>query len=116
MNKKHYIFLAIVLAIIGFKMFSSSAPSTTSANGGDYQLTLVTTPNPPTGGKDLLTVTVVDSAGKAVDNATVVMDINMTTMNMGSQSGTATPQGNGSYALNASFSMLGPWKIATTGQ
>ncbi len=114
MNKKHYIFLAIVLAIIGFKMFSSSAPSTTSANGGDYQLTLVTTPNPPTGGKDLLTVTVVDSAGKAVDNATVVMDINMTTMNMGSQSGTATPQGNGSYALNASFSMLGPWKIATT--
>lgn len=114
MNKKHYIFLAIVLAVIGFKVFSSSPSSTTSASGGDYQLTLATTPNPPTGGKNVLTVSVVDSAGKAVDGAAVIMDINMTTMNMGSQSGTATPQGNGAYALNASFSMLGPWKIATT--
>lgn len=114
MNKKHYIFLAIVLAVIGFRMFSSPAPSTTSANGGDYQLTLVTTPNPPTGGKNLLTVNVADSAGKVVEGATVVMDINMTTMDMGSQSGTATPLGDGAYALNASFSMLGPWKIATT--
>ena len=114
MNKKHYIFLVIVLAIIGFKAFSSSPSSMTSTNGGDYQLTLTTTPNPPTGGKNVLTVSVVDSAGKAVDGATVVMDINMTTMNMGSQSGTATPQGNGTYALNASFSMLGPWKIAMT--
>lgn len=114
MNKKHYVFLAIVLAVIGFKVLSSPSPSTTSASGGDYQLTLVTTPNPPTGGKDLLTVNIVDSAGKAVDGATVVMDINMATMNMGAQSGTATPQGNGAYALNASFSMLGPWKIATS--
>lgn len=114
MNKTHYIFLAIVLAVIGFKVFLSSPPSATSASGGDYQLTLVTTPNPPTGGKNLLTMSIVDSAGKTVDGATVVMDINMTTMNMGSQSGTATPQGKGAYALNASFSMLGPWKIATT--
>lgn len=114
MNKKHYIFIAIVLAVIGFKVFSLSPSSTTSANGGDYQLTLATTPNPPTGGKNVLTVSVVDSAGKAVDGAAVIMDINMTTMNMGSQSGTAMPQGNGAYALNASFSMLGPWKIATT--
>lgn len=114
MNNKHYIFLAIVLAVIGIKVFSSQAPSTTSASGGDYQLTLVTTPNPPTGGKNLLTVSVADGAGKTVDGAMVVMDINMTTMNMGSQSGTATPLGDGAYALNASFSMLGPWRIATT--
>lgn len=114
MNKKHYIFLVIVLAVIGFKVFSSSSPSSISASGGEYQLTLTTTPNPPTGGKNVLTVSVVDSAGKAVDGAEVIMDINMTTMNMGSQSGTATPQGSGAYALNASFSMLGPWKIATT--
>ena len=114
MNKKHYIFLAIILAVIGFKVFSSPSPSTTSASGGDYQLTLVTTPNPPTGGKNLLTVSVADNTGRVVDGATVVMDINMTTMNMGSQSGTATPQGKGDYALNASFSMLGPWKITTT--
>ena len=113
MNKKHFIFLAIVLAIIGFKVFLSPSPSTTVASGGDYQLTLVTNPNPPTAGKDLLTVSVMDSAGKAVDNATVIMDINMTTMNMGAQSGIATPQGSGSYALNANFSMRGPWKIAT---
>lgn len=114
MNKKHYVFLAIVLVFIGFKALSSSSPSTTSASGGEYQLTLVTTPNPPTGGKDLLTVNVANSFGKPVDGATVAMDINMATMNMGSQSGTATPLGGGAYALNANFSMLGPWKIATT--
>lgn len=114
MNKKHYIFLAIVLAVIGFKVFSSPSPSTTSASGGDYQLTLVTTPNLPVAGKDLLTVSVVDSAGQAVDGATVVMDINMTTMDMGAQSGTATAQGDGTYGLYANFSMRGPWKIATT--
>lgn len=112
MNKKHYIFLAIVLAIIGFKVFSSSSPSTTSA-GGDYQLSFVTSPNPPIAGKDLLTITVEDSAGKPIDDATVTFDINMTTMNMGAQNGTATPQGNGTYALYANFSMRGPWKVVT---
>ncbi len=112
MNKKYYIVLAILVAIIGFKLFSSSSQSTTSASGGDYQLSLVSDPNPPSTGKDLLTLSVMDSAGKAVDGATVVLDINMATMNMGSQSGTATPQGSGAYRLNANFSMGGPWKIS----
>lgn len=112
MNKKHYIFLTIVLAVIGIKVLSSPPP-TTSANGGDYELVLTTDPNPPVAGKDLLTVTITDSAGKAVDNATVAFDINMATMDMGAQNGTATPQGDGAYALYANFSMRGPWKIAT---
>ncbi len=114
MNNKHYIFLAIVLTIIGVKIFSSAPTSTTSANTGKYKITLVTSPNPPVAGKSLLTVTVLDSAGVAVNDATVEMDINMVTMNMGALTGTATPQGDGAYSMNAGFSMSGPWKIATT--
>lgn len=113
MNKKYYIFLVIVLAIIGFSVFSSPSPSTTGASGGDYELVLTTDPNPPVVGKGLLMVMVTDGAGKAVDNATVAFDINMTTMDMGAQNGTATPQGDGAYALYANFFMRGPWRIAT---
>ncbi len=114
MDRKILIGLAIGALLIGIKIYSSSPSTEISEVNSDDQLTLITDPNPPKAGKDILTMTVVDSAGKTVDGAVVTFDINMTTMNMGAQSGTATPQGNGKYSLSAMLSMRGPWKIAAT--
>jgi hypothetical protein len=38
----------------------------------------------------------------------------MTTMNMGTQKGTATSQGSGKYAATGRLSMRGPWRVSTT--
>ena len=37
----------------------------------------------------------------------------MTAMNMGTQQGNATSQGNGRYAATGTMSMRGPWKVTT---
>jgi len=34
-------------------------------------------------------------------------------MNMGTQQGNATSQGNGRYAASGQMSMRGPWKVTT---
>lgn len=48
-----------------------------------------------------------------MDNATVFFDLNMTSMNMGTQQGNATSQGDGRYAASGKMSMRGPWRIST---
>ncbi len=85
-----------------------------SAGANTEQLELVSQPNPPQLGNNTLVITVKDGAGKLVDNAKVSIDINMTTMNMGTQQGSATSQGNGKYAVAARLSMRGPWRVKTT--
>jgi len=76
------------------------------------QVELTAQQNPPALGNNIFVITVRDTTGKLVDNAKVNVDVNMTTMNMGTQQGIATSQGDGKYAASAKFSMRGPWRVS----
>ncbi len=112
-NKTLLIVLAVIVvavAILGWK--SMSTPS--SGTGSESGISLSTNPNPLRPGLATFMIDVKDKSGKPVDNATVTFDINMTAMNMGTQQGTATSQGNGRYSASGNMSMRGPWKVSTT--
>lgn len=91
-------------AIMGFNILSSSPKN--------KQISLTTVPNPPSLGPTILIILVKDKKGNAVKNATVSFDLNMTTMNMGIQRGTATSQSDGSYAATGRLTMRGPWRVS----
>ena len=101
---------AIIVVGLGWKVLSG--PSS-SAGTGSEAVTLTTDPNPLRTGPATFIIDVKDKTGKPVDNATVFFDLNMTTMNMGTQRGNATSQGNGRYAASGQMSMRGPWKVTT---
>lgn len=112
-NKYLLIALTIGVAIIvglGWKTLSGSGASTGS---GSEAISLTTNPNPLQMGTATFIIDVKDKTGKPVDNATVFFDLNMTAMNMGTQQGNATSQGNGKYAASGRMSMRGPWKVST---
>ncbi len=103
-------FAVLMIVIIG-GFFLLRNPGSAAA---DSQLTLTTQPAAAQVGNNTVMITVHDASGKEVDDAKVNVDVNMTTMNMGTQQGTATSQGNGQYAANTRFSMRGPWRISAT--
>lgn len=112
-NKYLLIALMIGVAIIvglGWKTLSVSGDST---GPGNEAVSLTTNPNPLQMGPATFIIAVKDKTGKPVDNATVSFDLNMTAMNMGTQQGNATPQGDGRYAASGRMSMRGPWKLST---
>ena len=100
------------IAILGWKVKSASVLGANSNSG--ESISLSTNPNPLRLGQATFMIDVKDKSGKPVDNATVSYDINMTTMNMGTQQGNATPQGNGRYSAVGSMSMRGSWRVRTT--
>lgn len=112
MNSKNTlsIILLVVIIIIGFLSFKFIFSGPTD-NGS--QISLLTNPNPPRLGQTTLIITVKDKNNRPVDNAKVFFDLNMTTMNMGTQQGNATSQGNGQYGATGSLSMGGPWAVRT---
>src|SRR3989344_8707453 len=99
---------AVVILGLGWKVLSGSSISTGS---GNEPVSLTTNPNPLQMGPATFIIDVKDKDGKPVDNATVYFDLNMTAMNMGTQQGNATSQGNGRYAAAGSMTMRGPWKV-----
>lgn len=102
----------VVAAVwLGTRLLGGPSAST---DAGQIQVTLATDPNPPQLGKGTLTIGVHDASGQPVDDAKVSFDLNMTTMNMGRQSGTAAAQGGGKYAAYGNFTMRGPWRVSTT--
>ena len=94
-----------MIAILGYKINSASS----STGGG---ISIATIPNPLTIGPATFIVTVKDKDGKITKDATVSFDINMTTMNMGTQKGVAEPEGDGKYKAIGNMSMRGPWRIS----
>lgn len=76
-------------------------------------VTLTTEPNPLRPGKAKLIIKIIDIEGKSVDDAKVSFDLNMTTMNMGTQKGWAVAEGNGVYIAQGNFTMLGQWRVRT---
>ena len=114
-SKTLLIILAVIIgavAVLGWKVMFAPNPGTSS--GSKDAISLSTDPDPLQLGQATFMIDVKDKSGKPVDNATVSFDINMTAMNMGTQQGTATPQGNGRYSAIGSMSMRGPWRIRTT--
>lgn len=104
--------LVVAVAYLGWKSMSIPTPGTSvDSNGG---ITLSTSPNPLRLGQATFMIDVKDKSGKPVDNATVSFDLNMTAMNMGTQQGNATSQGNGRYSAIGNMSMRGPWRVRTT--
>ncbi len=116
MNNKTLMIILVVMGIavayLGWK--SSSLSDSGTVTGSSDTISLSTDPNPLRSGSTTFMIDVKDKSGKPVDNATVSFDLNMTTMNMGTQRGDATPQGNGRYSVLGSLSMRGPWRVRTT--
>ncbi len=113
MNKNLIIGLAMIIGVIflGYKL--TSGPSSSFASNGSTLVNMTTNPDPIRVGSDSFVFDVKDNSGKPVDNATILFDINMTTMNMGTQQGSAVSQGNGKYTATGNISMQGPWRVGT---
>jgi nitrogen fixation protein FixH len=110
-NKTMMIVAGAFVLIIGFLGFRVMSLSSTANNS--EQVSLTTDPNPLRMGNANFIISVKDEKGQPVKNATVAFDLNMTAMNMGTQQGTATPQGDGTYAATGKLTMRGPWKVST---
>jgi hypothetical protein len=98
------------IGFLSLKVNSSSVLGTST----EGSITLSTNPNPLKPGPAIFLIDVKDKNGKVVDDAKVLYNINMTTMDMGAQNGTAVSQGNGRYSISAKMTMLGPWKVSVT--
>ena len=110
-NKTLLIILAIMVSAVAYFGWKASSGPSSSTGGG---ISLSTDPNPLRPGKATFMIDVKDKSGKPIDNATVSFDLNMTAMNMGTQQGNATSQGNGRYSAVGNMSMRGPWLVKTT--
>lgn len=77
----------------------------------NYIVRLTSTPPAPVRGLDILEAIVTDLAGKAVEDAQVTFDLNMTNMNHGKNVVAATAQGKGRYIGQVRFMMPGPWRV-----
>ena len=84
-----------------------------SDTNSNSRIRLSTNPDPLQPGPATFFIDIKDKSGKPVDTAKVSFDLNMTTMNMGTQQGDATSQGNGRYAAMGTMTMRGPWRIST---
>ena len=76
------------------------------------QLAQRPTPETPT----TLLVRVTDEQGLAVDGAQISSQAWMTNRHMETETISATPQGQGTYLVHISLSMVGPWMITVTMQ
>src|SRR3989344_1492690 len=115
MSSKNYlpIVLIVIILVVGFLSFKFIFNESGTPASSDERISLSTNPNPPRLGQTTLVITVKDQSGKSVDGAKVSFNLNMTTMDMGTQQGEATPQGNGQYAITGRLSMGGPWAVKT---
>ena len=116
MNNKILVILLAILTVavifLGWKTMSIPNPGTSTSSGGS--ITLSANPNPLRLGQATFMIDVQDKKGNPINNATVSFDINMTAMNMGTQRGEATPQGNGQYKAIGNITMRGLWRVRTT--
>ena len=111
MNSKNL--LIIIVVIVGVIVFLGwKVKSANNLNNND-PISLITDPSPLRLGENTFVIIVKDVNGKAVDNATVFFDLNMTAMNMGTQQGNASPMGNGKYSAVGRLTMKGLWRVTT---
>lgn len=113
-NKVLLIALVVMIIVIGVMSWKINSVRILGAKTDKSPITLSTSPNPLRLGRATFMIDVVDENGRPVDNARVQFDLNMTTMNMGTQQGNASSQGNGRYSAEGNLSMRGLWRMRTT--
>jgi hypothetical protein len=110
--------LLFTITIIGSNLDSLLPQHPTAANQvahtGPYQITLLVSPNPPhtTDPANLAIQIVNTNTRQLITNATVVLENNMVTMDMGTDRAQARPQDDGSYLAHVQFTMSGPWQVS----
>lgn len=117
--------ILVLLLLAGFgDALGNYLPHTTAPfnNGqtqmaGDLRVTLQFTPNPPKVSGDpatLLTITLEDNNGQAIDAARVQVSLVMVTMDMGVNETTAQVLGQGRYQARVAFLMPGAWQVTVS--
>lgn len=56
-------------------------------------------------------ISLTDNENKPVDNAEVYLDLDMPAMPMGTNQPIADPAGNGTYRVQAAYTMTGEWEV-----
>ncbi len=110
MKKMYLPILFVVLALVLAACGGNAAPATQQA-APKTTVKIETNPNPAKTGDVELNFTISDQSGAPIEGATVTVTANHPTMSGMGMSGAATEQGGGKYAIKASFSDSGTWKI-----
>jgi nitrogen fixation protein FixH len=105
--------VAIIGALVALVNKNSSPRIYTYGAANNDQISLTTDPSPLRLGPANFIINVQDEKGNPVDGASVFFDLNMTTMNMGTQQGAAIAQGDGQYVATGRLTMPGLWRVAT---
>lgn len=102
--------LLICMAILLAGCTSAEEPGGT---GGDKVVTIVveSEPNPAVVGDVLYTLTITDENNNPLEGAAVDVEVDHTDMIGMTMNGPATEQGEGKYAITATMSMSGNWKM-----
>ncbi|MEO6508684.1 MAG: FixH family protein [Patescibacteria group bacterium] len=103
--------IVFMVGILWLVFGASNSGSSQSTSGGSSQISMSTNPNPPSGNTNFI-ISVKDDKGNPVKDAKVSFDLNMTSMNMGTQQGAATSQGDGTYVAAGRLTMRGPWRVS----
>ena len=102
------VLLAVLLAACGSGSAATPAPKDSAK---PVNIKVDTNPNPAAMGDIEVVLNITDSSGNPIDGATVDVTASHPDMAGMEMSETATEQGAGKYAINASFSMGGNWKL-----
>jgi hypothetical protein len=86
----------------------------TGAASGVWKVTVNTDAKTLAVGKNMLDVTILDSAGKPVTGAKVMGSVEMTSMDMGVTKPKVQEGKDGHYTVPVQFSMKGPWRVTLT--
>ncbi len=109
--KKLYLLpvLLIALSLVLTACGGGAAPAAQTAP--KTTIKMETNPNPAAVGDVELSFTITDQNGAPLEGANVTVTADHPTMSGMTMSGAATEQGGGKYAIKASFSDSGTWKI-----
>lgn len=107
---KKRLLVGFILGVLVLGLAACGSQPTPSGNG-EVTIVLETDPNPPTLGDVELIILVTDAQGNPLEDAKVDIGADHTDMTGMGMHGPASEQGVGRYAINATFSMTGNWKI-----
>ena len=104
----------ISMLVITASLLAACGGAATDANATPAKavnIKIESSPNPAMMGDAELVFTITDAEGKPIEGAKVDVSADHTDMMGMGMSGPATEQVDGKYAINASFSMTGNWKL-----
>jgi hypothetical protein len=107
---KYFLLLVSTLMVIACSPTSTSAPSSSTPTPA-LILSLSTSPSPPKMGEVEIILALQDAQGRALEGAEVTVTAEHTDMSGMEMQGNAVEQGQGRYAIRASFSMNGNWTV-----